>query len=111
MKSVEAAMRSWKHRWEESGKPGLVRLAQSLPVKPAMGVWEIERRIEAMRAEHNKLVNHPARQPRMEDYTWNDGQVSKVQNGWIYPAEVQKKLDQIRIDINKLKEMKAQVPV
>lgn len=111
MKNVEAALRNWQRRWQESGRLGLVRLAQSLPVRPAMGVWEIDRRLEAMRAEHNKLMNHPARQPRMEDYTWNDGQVSKVQNGWIYPADVQQKIDQIRIDINKLKEMKAQVPV
>lgn len=106
MKSVEAAMRSWKHRWEESGKPGLVRLAQSLPVKPAMGVWEIDKRLEAMRAEHNKLLNHPARQPRMEPYTWQDGQVTMHHNGWIYPAEIQQKIDQIKVDINKLKDMK-----
>ena len=111
MKDVNAALRNWKRNWEASGRPGLVRLAQSLPVKPAMGVWEIDKRLEAMRAEQTKLLNHPARQPRMEDYTWNDGQVSKVQNGWIYPADVQQKIDQLRIDINKLKEMKAQVPV
>lgn len=107
MKSVEAAMRNWQRRWNESGRPGLVRLAAALPVQKPMSVWEINQRLEALKAERNKLLNHPGRKPNMKPYTWQDGQVTMHQDGWIYPEEVSKQINKIRADIDRLNQEKA----
>lgn len=106
MRDFEAALRNWKRNYVAGQFQPVSK--QSANGKP-LSMWDIEKKLEAIRLERIRLRSLPGKKPIMQKYRGNDGSPYEAQIGWSFAPEVQQQIDKLDDDARHLQQLKAQI--